>query len=835
MVMKCPKCETNNPETARFCLNCAAPLSTPEDAVVTETMEAPKEELTTGSTFAGRYQIIEELGKGGMGRVYKALDTKINEKIALKLIKPEIASDKNTIARFGNELKMARRISHRNVGTMFHIGEEKGTHFITMEYIPGENLKSMIRMTGQFGLGTTIRIAKQVCEGLIEAHRMGVVHRDLKPGNIMIDREGEARILDFGIARSLGAKGITGAGVMIGTPEYMSPEQVEAKDIDQRSDIYSLGIILYEMLTGRVPFEADTPFAIGVMQKGETPQNPKELNPNIPDALSGVILKCLEKQKENRYQCVEYVLSELGNIETGIPTTERVAPKRKPMTSKEVTVTFSPKRVLIPALIIFTFVIIAVAIWQLLPLKKSAPPPPEKHSIAVLPFEDLSSQKDQEHFCDGLADELINRLNKVESISVPARSSSFYFKDKDLSPQEIGKQLNVDNILEGTLRKSGNRLRITVSLINVADGYPIWSDQYQRDEEDIFDLQDKISLDIVDNLKVKLLGEEKARLVRRATHDPEAYDLYLRGSHFWNRRTEEGLKKAIDYFEQAIAKDPDFALAYAGLADSYSILPWYSFFSFKQAIEKAREAAVKSIAIDNSNAEAHATSGFIKMYDYDWLGAESELKKAIELNPNYTTAHHWLAFYYLYQADFDSAIAEILKARELDPLSLIINTDIAQISNYAREYDLAIEGAQKAIELDPNWGNAYAFLGYAYYGKGMIEEALSTYKKSTDLDKRTWAYAGITAGLIFDQMGQSERAQQVRDEFMRGANRPDTPPFLWAVFHFSIGEKDRGFDWLEKAYEDRDPFLWYVKVDHNLDSVRSDPRYLELLRKMGLD
>jgi serine/threonine protein kinase/tetratricopeptide (TPR) repeat protein len=798
-------------------------------------METPKEELTTGATFAGRYQIIEELGKGGMGRVYKALDTKINEKIALKLIKPEIASDKNTITRFGNELKMARKISHRNVGTMYDIGEEKGTHFITMEYIPGENLKSMIRMSGQLGVGTAIRIAKQVCEGLIEAHRMGVVHRDLKPGNIMIDRQGDARILDFGIARSLGAKGITGAGVMIGTPEYMSPEQVEAKDIDQRSDIYSLGIILYEMLTGRVPFEADTPFAIGVMQKGETPRNPRELNPNIPETLSEGILKCLEKQKDNRYQSVEDVLSELGKIETGIPTAERAPPEKKPMTSKEVTVTFSPKKVLIPALIIVALAIIAVAIWQLLPPEEPALPSPEKHSIAVLPFEDLSPQKDQEHFCDGLADELINRLNKVESLIVPARSSSFYFKGKDISPQEIGEKLKVKNILEGTLRKSGKRLRITVSLINVADGYPIWSDQYQRDEEDIFDLQDKISLDIVDNLKVKLLGEEKAQLVRRATHDPEAYDLYLRGRHFWNKRTEEGIKKAIDYFEQAIAKDPDYALAYVGLADSYNILPWYSGFPFKPAIDKAREAVVKSLTIDNSNPEAHATSGFIKMYDFDWPGAESELKKAIELNPNYATARHWLAFYYLYQADFDRAIEEILKARELDPLSVIINADIAQISNYAREYDLAIEGAQKAIELDPNWGDAYYFLGYAYYGKGMIEEALALYEESKDLGPRNMVYAAIAAGSMFDQIGQSERAQQVRDAFIRGASRPDFPPSLWAVFHFSIGENDRGFEWLDKAYEEHDPFLWYVKVDHNLDDVRSDPRYLDLLKKVGLD
>ncbi len=835
MSVKCPKCQFENTSDSKFCKECGTQVPSPKDIEVTATIEAPKEELTTGSTFAGRYQIIEELGKGGMGKVYKVLDKETNEKIALKLIKPEIASDKNTVERFRNELTTARKIVQKNVCRMYDLNKEKGNYYITMEFISGQDLKGLIRQTGQLTVGKAVSIAKQICDGLAEAHSLGVVHRDLKPSNIMIDKEGNAKIMDFGIARSLAAKGITGAGVMIGTPEYMSPEQVEGKEVDQRSDLYSLGVILFEMVTGKAPFEGDTPFTIGMKHKGEIPKNPKELNSQIPDEFSRVILRCLENEKEKRYQNAGEVCSELIRIETDIPTTERVAPKRKPMTSKEVTVTFSPKKVLIPALIVVALVIVAVAIWQLLPPKESALSPPAKHSIAVLPFEDLSLQKDQEHFCDGLADELINRLNKVESLRVPARSSSFYFKGKDLSPQEIGEKLKVDNILEGTLRKSGNRLRITISLINVADGYPIWSDQYQRDEEDIFDLQDKISLDIVDNLKVKLLGEEKAQLVRRTTHDPEAYDLYLRGRHFWNKRTEEGLKKAIDYFEQAIAKDPDYALAYVGLADSYNVLPWYSIFSFKQAIQKAREAAMKSLAIDDSIAEAHATLGFIKMYDFDWPGAESELNKAIELNPNYTTAHHWLAFYYLYQADFDKAIEEILIARELDPLSLIINTDIAQISSYARKYDLAIEGAQKAIELDPNRGDAYAYLGNAYYGKSMIEESFSAYEKSTALDPRNRAYAAITAGLIFDQLGQRKRAQQVRDEFRRNSNHPAFPSFLWAVFHFSIGENDRGFEWLDKAYEERDPFLWYVKVDHNLDNVRSDPRYLDLIRKVGLD
>jgi len=355
VAIHCPKCQFDNTSDSKFCKKCGTQLPSIEDIDVTATIEAPKEKLTTGSTFAGRYQIIEELGKGGMGKVYKVLDTKIKEKIALKLIKPEIAKDKKTIERFSNELRLARKIRHKNICQMFDLGEEQGTHFITMEFVPGQDLKGLIRQSGQLAIGTTINIAKQICNGLTEAHKSGVIHRDLKPSNIMIDKEGNVRIMDFGIARSLEAKGITGVGVMIGTPEYMSPEQVEGKDVDQRSDIYSLGIILYEMVTGRVPFEGDTPFTIGVKHKSEPPRNPKEINSQIPDDLNNMILKCLGKEKKQRYQSAGEAHAELENIEKGIPTTEKVTPKRKPLTSKEITIKFNPKKFFIPAFVFIVF------------------------------------------------------------------------------------------------------------------------------------------------------------------------------------------------------------------------------------------------------------------------------------------------------------------------------------------------------------------------------------------------------------------------------------------------------------------------------------------------
>jgi len=377
MSTKCPKCHSDNPDTQRFCGECATPLQPSKKIPVTETIVTPKEELTRGTTLAGRYEIIEELGKGGMGNVYRVEDKKTNEELALKLIKPEIASDKKTLERFSNELKLAHKISHKNVCRMYHLGEEKGVHFITMEYVPGEDLKSMIRMTRQLTVGTAISIAKQVCDGLVEAHRLGVIHRDLKPSNIMIDKAGTVRIMDFGIARSLKTKGITGTGVMIGTPEYMSPEQVEGKEVDQHSDIYSLGIILYEILTGRIPFEGDTPFAIGLKHKSEEPENPRRLNSQIPEDLSRLILKCLEKDRENRYQSAEELCSELTRIEEGIPTTERVIPKRKPLTSREITVKFSLKKLFMPALAfvaIIAVIILAVFLIRKLPSGKPSLP-----------------------------------------------------------------------------------------------------------------------------------------------------------------------------------------------------------------------------------------------------------------------------------------------------------------------------------------------------------------------------------------------------------------------------------------------------------------------------
>jgi len=835
---KCPQCQSENTDTARFCSNCAASLIPSEEiSAPTETLEAAREELTTGSTFANRYQIIEELGKGGMGKVYKALDKEIDGKVALKLIKPEVAADKNTIKRFRNELKMARDIAHKNVCRMYDLNKEEGSYYITMEYVSGEDLKSFIRRSGQLAVGTTVRIAKEVCEGLSEAHKLGVVHRDLKPSNIMIDKEGNARIMDFGIARSIAGKGITGAGVMIGTPEYMSPEQAELKEVDQRSDIYSLGVILYEMVTGRVPFEGETPLGIAMKHKSEMPKDPKEINAQVPEDLSRVILRCMEKDKGKRYQSAGEVSSELEKIEKGIPTTERVVPKRKPITSKEITVTFGLKKLFIPAMIVVGIVIAGVIIWQLLPRKEVVPvATPDKPSLAVLPFVDLSPKKEHEFLCDGIAETLINALSGIKDLNVPARTSAFYFKDKDTDIREIGQKLNVEAVLEGSVQVVGDRLRMTARLSNVDDGYQLWSESYERQLEDVFDVQDDIAQKIVKALKIKLLDEQEAPLVKNYTKNLEAYSLYLQGRNFWNKRGEENLIKAIEYFEQAIEKDPTYALAYAGLADAYSVLGNNGIWATEKAYPKAKVAALKALDIDNKLPEAHTSLAMI-ILDYDWnfVGAEQELKLAIELNPGYATAHHWYAYFLSNMGRHDEASREIKIARKLDPLAPRIAANVGLLLYFARRYDQALKELNKALEADPNHGVTYNYLGWVYEAMGKYEEAVKFRVRGIELEGGS---KDLSDGIArcYALMGKREEAWKILNNLIRYSKENYKSPVWIASVFAALGEKEEVFVWLEKAFRERNPGLvTYLKNHHGFDLVRSDPRFTDLLRRIGFE
>jgi serine/threonine-protein kinase len=797
MTRKCPQCNADNHDTKQFCGDCGTKLplsvSLPE---VTKTIETPTQELTRGTVFANRYEIIEELGTGGMGNVYRVEDIKAKEEIALKLIRPEIAADKKTIERFRNELTTARKIRHKNICGMYDLGEEQGIHYITMEYVPGEDLKSFIKRAGLLNAGKTLFIAKQLCEGLAEAHRLGIIHRDLKPQNIMIDKEGNALIMDFGIARTLKAKGITGKGVMIGTPEYMSPEQVEGKETDQCSDIYSFGVILYEMVTGGVPFEGDTPFTIGMKHKGEIPKNPKEINAQIPEDLSHVILKCLEKDREKRYQNVKKLLYDLTKIENGILITERISIEIKPEAEK-----INEKK------------------WQ--------------NSIAVLPFVDMSPAKDQEYFCDGIAEEIINALTHVQGLRVVARTSAFSFKGKDLDVREIGRKLNVNTILEGSIKKAGNRLRITIQLVNVDDGYHLWSERYDRDMEDIFAIEDEISLAIVDKLKVRLLSGEKEKLVKRYTDNLEAYSLYLKGRYYWNSLTQEGWEKSYECYQKAIAIDSNYALAYVGLAIWHGSLAFWGDAHPIKAFSQSRELALKAIELDDTISDAHSILGVVYwLHDWNRPEAQQEYQRSIELEPANAFAHLNFALSLATTKAFDEALLHGKKVQQLDPLSSLVNTWAASIITYSGQYEESVIQFQQIIGSDPNSWQPHYNLSVAYIYQAKFDDAISA---AAEAVKRSGgaSIAKTYLGCAYALAGQREKAREQLNSLLERRQQKYVPSTFFVWLYTVLEEIDEAYSWLEKAVQDHDPWLCFYGISPR--SVRaSDPRFDNLIKANGL-
>lgn len=632
-------------------------------------------------------------------------------------------------------------------------------------------------------MGTTINIAKQICDGLTEAHKLGVVHRDLKPSNIMIDKEGDIRIMDFGIARSLRAKGITGAGVMIGTPEYMSPEQVEARETDQRSDIYSLGVLLYEMVTGRVPFEGETPLSIAVQHRSDIPKDPREVNAQIPEDLSRMILTCLEKDKENRYQTAEEVLSELGKI--GEPRAKAIS---------------VPK-------------------W--------------KNSIAVLPFINMSTDPEQEYFCDGITEEIINALTHVESLRVIARTSAFAFKGKHEDIREIGRKLDVDTLLEGSVRKAGTRIRITAQLVNVADSSHLWSERYDQEMKDVFAIQDEISLAIVDNLKVKLLKEEKAKLVKRHTEDPEAYELYLKGGYFINKYAEGEVQKGLGYFQKAIAKDSNFALALCGIGNAYVSFGTLSLLPADEAFPKAKDYLTKALTMDNTLAEIHAALARIAFfYDWDWQEVEKRMEKALALNPGCGEAHAWYSWYLVAVGRYAEAIAEVKKAQELDPLLPLYYAFGIAIHCYQGKFNEAEEQFHKAIELDPNLGIAYFHMGTSYAFQNRYEAAISAFQKAIELTTGL-GWAECFLGCMYYRQGERDKANQILNQILSQKKEQYISSFCIAFLYYYMGEKDKAFEWLNKGYEERDILMVLLNVPKYFIDLRDDPRFEALLKKLG--
>lgn len=800
--MKCPKCHFENPPAANFCSKCATQIASSEEVSIphTKTLETPVQELTRGTTFAERYEFIEELGTGGMGRVCKVFDKKINEDVAIKILRPEISKDEKTIERFGNELKFTRKIVHKNVCRMYDLNEEKGTQYITMEYVPGEDLKSTVVRVGQLSVGKAVSVAKQVCEGLIEAHKLGVVHRDLKPQNIMIDKEGNVRIMDFGIARSLKTKGITAAGIMIGTPEYMSPEQAEMKETDQRSDIYSLGVILYEMVTGRLPFEGDSPLSIAMKHKSEKPSDPRRFNTQISPELGRVILRCMEKDKEKRYQRAEELYSELDNLEKGLPTRERVVPKRKPITSREITVQFSLKKLLIPALVVIAVAIIAVIIWRLVPQERVVPFPQDKPSLAVMYFENNTGDESLDHWRKALSDLLIADLSQSKYIMVLSGEKLYNILEelnllevKSYSSRVIKKistRGGVQYILVGKLAMAGETLRINALLQEASTGNLMASEMVEgRGEGSLFSMVDDLTKKIKASFKLseeEIAGDIDKEVEKITTTSSDAYKYYREGMEYF---TKGDYLKSIPLMEIAVAFDPEFAMAYRTMANAYISIGYRT--EAKKRYQKAFELSdrvsdreryyIEGVYYQQSERtydkaiETH--NELLKIYPDDFIGnhnlgelyadledwdkaiplLEVNIKNKDESIPSYRSIANSYAAKGLYDKARD--VLEFYLSDISD--NAFIRFNLADNYLYQGKYNLAQAEAAKAFSLDPKHYSNSLIKGDIYHYKQDLINAEKEYLKLLETEEPKAYEEGIKRlGALYLLQGMFEKSRE---------------------------------------------------------------------------
>jgi serine/threonine protein kinase/tetratricopeptide (TPR) repeat protein len=777
--------------------------------------------LSTG-TRLGPYEILAPIGAGGMGEVYSARDTRLDRYVAIKVLPEHLAQSPVALSRFERESKAVAALSHPNILALYDVGAEQGISFAVTELLEGETLRKRLEK-GSVPWRRAVSIAVAVAEGLAAAHTKGIIHRDLKPDNIFLTSDGRVKILDFGVARvkppvvpqdQAGIPTETEVGTVMGTPGYMSPEQVRGDRADVPSDIFSFGCVVYEMLTRRRAFARRTAAETMAAILESEPPDLAGFKKQIPAELERVVTHCLEKNPRQRFQSAHDLAFALRAVQG--PGSAAAMPGR-----------WRRLRPVWMAPVLALLLAGASLYWLNRPGRAI-------DSLAVLPFANVGADPNKEYLSDGITENLINSLSQLPTLRVTARSLAFRYKGPQVDPQKAGRDLRVRAVLTGRVTERDGTLNIQAELVNVEDGAQLWGGQYSRGFSEILALEQELARTVSARLHLGPSSEHLKRLEKRSTENTEAYQLYLKGRYYWNRRTEQALKRAVEYFQQATEKDPGYALAYAGLADCYAVYNSYKVELPRQSGPKAKAAAIKALEIDNTLAEAHASLGMTLMsYEWDWAGAEREFQRAIELDPNYATAHHWYGICLSATSRSEQAIASLKRAQQLDPVSLIINADIGLALHFARRYDEAIEQIRKAQELDPNFTAGRRHLGMAYEQKGMYTEAIAELQKAVNASPGS-PFALGSLGHAYAVSGEREKARQLLSDLRELSKRRYVSPFDTAVIYAGMGDEERAVEWLEKAFDDRSLEMIFLKVDPRFDRLHADPRFANLLRRMGL-
>ena len=807
-----------------------------------------------GQTIS-HYKITEELGGGGMGVVYKAEDIRLGRNVALKFLPKKFAEDRQALERFQREARAASALNHPNICVIHDIGNHEGQPFIVMEFLEGQPLLNRIQ-DKPLPTDQLLKFGIQIAEALEAAHAKGIVHRDIKPGNVFVTQSGGIKLLDFGLAKLAEAPHsvegqdtqLTAVGIAVGTPYYMSPEQLMDKEVDSRSDLFSFGVLLYQMATGTLPFTGKDIKVIFNKILNSAPLSLSHSNPGCPTELDRLIQKSLEKDRDIRYQTASDLKADLkriqrqtasgrsdpaGMLEQPAQVTAKSKQPGDVSSDTQLIVAVLKRRKKTVFLVACVLLLLVLGLYRYGVVTPIRPAPDAGGeaitSVAVLPFENMSDDPEMEYLSDGTAQSIIYSLSQLPQVKVISFSSVLPYKGRNPDARQVARDLGVRAVLFGRLNQQGDNLFVNVELVDSMDNSVLWGEQFNQKITQLLDLQDKIAMEISDHLRWQLTGEEQSMMTKRYTENTEAYRSYLEGRYWWNKRTQEGFEKALDLFNEAIEEDPLYAQAYAGLADTYNLLATYYHRTPDDAFPQARASAQKALEIDAALAEAHTSLGWIKMvYDWDWAGAESEFKRAIELNPNYATTHHWYGYFLGIQDQLDESLEEMGKAQTLDPLSPQITTAVGEVFRYKGQYDEAIEQSRRALEMDPNLPGAHQLLTLTLWDKGMFKEAIAQSEKWAAVDPRR----GSVAPVVFRFLVSGNRVEAI-------AALKDSTQLASAskaLYYALVGEKDSALEWMTQALNERDPMAPFTQRNSWYDDLlRDDPRYTDQLRRMNLE